>query len=141
MRTLFLVAALFTSLICSAGEQSHEDYIKEIQKVSDRIFEAKNGKTFSQEINALEQLSVEFIDNEAVYDMLLQERGTTYSFIGQHQQALVAFDNRNPTPKKLHEEVQGLSIQNAVDAIIEKSVEHQVVMINEAHHVPQHRVL
>ena len=142
MRTLFLVAALLTGFTCSADEQSHEEYIKEIKKgIRIEFSEAKNGKTFSQEINALKELSVEFADNEAVYDMLLQECGTTYSFIGQHQQALAVFDKRDSTPKKLYEEVKGLSIQNAVNTIIEKSAEHQIVMINEAHHVPQHRVL
>ncbi|TDP38231.1 hypothetical protein DEU29_10583 [Idiomarina aquatica] len=141
MRTLFFVAALLTGFTCSADEQSHEEYIKEVNKAFDRVFEATNGKTLSQQINALKELSVEFADNEAVYDMLLQERGTTYSFIGQHQQALAAFDKRDSTPKKLHEEIKGLSIPNAVDAIVKKSAEHQIVMINEAHHIPQHRVL
>lgn len=141
MRTLFFVAALLTSFTCPAGEQSHEEYIKEVNKVLDRVFEATDGKTLSQQVNVLEELSVEFADNEVVYDVLLQERGTTYSLIGQHQQALAAFDKRNSKPKKLDEEVKSLSTQNAVDAIVEKSGEHQILMVNEAHHVPQHRVL
>ncbi|RUO73179.1 hypothetical protein [Idiomarina ramblicola] len=141
MRTLFLVAALLTSFTCSADEQSHEEYIKEVNKAFDRVFEATDGKTLSQQVNVLKELSVEFADNEAVYDMLLQERGTTYSFIGQHQQALAAFDKRNSKPKNLYQEVKSLSTQNAVDAIVETSGEYQILMINEAHHVPQHRVL
>ncbi|MCK7458352.1 hypothetical protein [Idiomarina aminovorans] len=141
MRTLLFIVALLMSFVCFSDEQSHEEHLKKMKKAFERVYEATNGKTLSQQINALEELSTEFADNEAVYDMLLQERGTTYSFLGQHNQALAAFDKRNLTPKNLHDKVKGLSMQNAVDAIVEKSVEHQIVMINEAHHVAQHRVL
>jgi len=141
MRTLLFVVALLMSFACFSDEQSHEEHLKKMKKAFERVYEVTNGKTLSQQVNALEELSVEFADNKAVYDMLLQERGTTYSFLGQHNQALAAFDKRNLTLKNLYDKVKGLSMQNAVDAIVEKSAEHQIVMINEAHHVAQHRVL
>jgi len=141
MRVSFLIAALLMSFACSADEESAKEYYEEVNKAFDRIHEATNGKTFSQQINALEGLSIEFSDNEAVYDNLLQMKGTTYSFMGLHQQALMAFDRHDPTPEKLDDEVKNLDIKDAVDAIVEKSAERQIVMINEAHHVPQHRVL
>lgn len=145
MRALIFVLALFPAasqaITYEAEEQSREEYIKEINKAFDRVFEATHGKTFSGKIIALEKLSVEFQDNKPVSDLLLQERGTTYSFMGQHQNALRAFDQHDPTPEPLNDRIKSLTTQDAVHAILEKSAHHQIVMINEAHHVPQHRVL
>lgn len=150
MKTLHIVAVFIVTLFTAAPlaaeesskeELSKEEYLKEVNKAFGQIYEATNGKTLSAQLVALEALSVEYKDNKPVSNLLLQERGTAYSLMGKHQQALNAFDQHDPNPDELNTEVKNLEIRDAVTAIAEAADSYQVVMINEAHHVPQHRVL
>lgn len=125
----------------SAEELPKEEYLKEVNKAFRQIYEETNGKTLSAQIEILEALSIEYEDNPLVLNLLQQERGTIYSFMGQHQEALYAFDQNNPSPDTLDNAVKKLKVRDAVTAISETVGKHQIVMINEAHHVPQHRVL
>ncbi|PHR63484.1 MAG: hypothetical protein COA51_10270 [Idiomarina sp.] len=138
--TIFISTFLSTTPIV-ADELSEEEYVKEINKAFSRFYEATNGKTLSARIEALEALSVEYKDNEAVLDILLQERGFAYSFMGKHQQALYAFDQRQHNSDELNTAVKDLDTSDAVSSIVEFAGDSQIVMINEAHHIPQHRVL
>ncbi|WP_417658527.1 hypothetical protein [Pseudidiomarina sp.] len=140
----FAVVLIFTLLGAAplaAEELSKEEYLKEINKAFSRFYEATNGKTLSARIEALEELSVEYKDNQAVLDVLLQERGFAFSFMGNHQQALYAFDQRQRNSEELNTAVKDLETHDAIKAISQAADSYQVVMINEAHHVTQHRVL
>lgn len=150
MKILHITAIFISTLLTvaplqaeesSKEELSKEEYLKEVNKAFGRIYEATNGKTLSAQLVALEALSVEYKDNKPVSDLLLQERGTAYSLMGKHQQALYAFDQHDPNPDELVPAVKDLETRDAVVAIAETARNYQVVMINEAHHVPQHRVL
>lgn len=136
-----LMILIFPAISLSAEDDSLRAYLEEINKVSARVNEATQGKTLVQQIYALESLSQEYIGNYAVHDMLLQQIGTTHSFAGQHYKALNAFDRHRSSNDPLIEDVKSLRSKDAVDAILENSAEHQIVMVNEAHHVAQHRVL
>ncbi|WP_198677950.1 hypothetical protein [Aliidiomarina shirensis] len=65
MKILLFVAALLTSFTSFADTQSTEEYLEEINKAFSRFFSATNGKTYSQQIKAIEELYVEFEDNDA----------------------------------------------------------------------------
>ncbi len=145
MKTFNLVAVfmitLFSVLPLSADELSAEEYLKEINRASSRVYEQTNGKTLSAKIEILEALLLEYEDNHPVLDFLLQELGTAYSFTGQHQQALYAFDQHDPYSDQLNTAVKALKTQDAVKNIADTAGKYQIVMVNEAHHVPQHRIL
>lgn len=141
LKVLLFATALLTSFTSFADTQSTEEYLEEVNKAFSRFFEATNGKTYSQQIIAIEELYVEFEGNDAVQDVLLQSLGDVYSFAGLHRRALMSVDSRGIESGKLYEEIKHLRVHDAVDAILERSSEHQIVMINEAHHAPQHRVL
>ena len=121
MKTLNLVAVfmitLFSVLPLSADELSAEEYLKEINRASSRVYEQTNGKTLSAKIEILEALLLEYEDNHPVLDFLLQELGTAYSFTGQHQQALYAFDQHDPYSDQLNTAVKALKTQDAVKNI------------------------
>lgn len=141
MKPFYFTLVLMLAAPLAAEELSKEDYLKEINKAFSRFYEATNGKTLSARIEALEELSVEYKDNQAVLDVLLQERGFAFSFMGNHQQALYAFDQRQRNSEELNTAVKELEMRDAVKAISQAADSYQVVMINEAHHVTQHRVL
>lgn len=137
----FLLVLIFPAISFSAEDDSLKAYLEEINKVAARVNEATHEKTLVQQIDALDNLSQEYLDNYQVYDMFLQQIGTTHSFAGQHHKALIAFDRHRSFNDPIIEAVITLQSKDAIDAILEKSAEHQIVMINEAHHVAQHRVL
>lgn len=141
MKPFYFTLVLMLAAPLAAEELSKEEYLKEVNKAFSKIYEATKGKTLSAQLVALEALSVEYKDNKPVSDLLLQERGTAYSLMGRHQQALHAFDQHDPNPDELNTAVKNLVTRDAVTAILDASADYQVVMINEAHHVPQHRVL
>ncbi len=68
-----------------------------------------------------------------------------YSYVGEYQKALQLFDEMNPAePKAPADEEDSLQLGrykpvNAVSYIVDKAKDAQIVIINEAHHVPQHR--
>ena len=67
--------------------------------------------------------------------------GTEYSYVGRYQKALEFFDRqygRKKKPAQLKSTDQ-FEPCDAVAAILELADKHQVIMINEAHHVPLHR--
>lgn len=141
MKSLLFIVAALTSFNTFATPQSAEEYLEEVNKAFGRFFEATNGKSFSQQVIAIEALYLEFEDNEAVQDVLLQSLGDVYSFLGLHQRALMTVDSRGNESGTFYDEIKRFGIHDAIDAILERSSKHQVVMINEAHHTSQHRVL
>jgi hypothetical protein len=68
-----------------------------------------------------------------------------YSYIGEYQKALQLFDAVNPPepnePMKREDSLHlgRYKATNAVSYIVGKAKDAQIVVINEAHHVPQHR--
>lgn len=139
--TSVLIFIVFTVSPICAYELSQEDYLKEVNKALSRVYEETSGKTLSAQIAVLESLAIDYKDNDPVLDLLLQERGTAHSLMGQHKKALYAFDQHDPNPDELNTAVKELKIQDAVNSIVKTASEYQIVMINEAHHVAQHRVL
>jgi len=73
-------------------------------------------------------------------DALGQLLGTAYSYVGRYQKALEFFD-RKAGPEKPGQLIATERYEpvDAVAAILEVADKHQVIMINEAHHVPMHR--
>jgi hypothetical protein len=79
-------------------------------------------------------------------DMLLQMLGTEYSYIGRYQKALECFDTPMNRGSKGGQKKAGqltmadrFEPRDAIAAILDLADKHQVIMINEAHHVPLHR--
>jgi hypothetical protein len=67
--------------------------------------------------------------------------GTEYSYVGRYQKSLEFFDRPNSRKKKPAQlkSTDQFEPCDAVAAILELADKQQVIMINEAHHVPMHR--
>jgi len=67
-----------------------------------------------------------------------------YSYIGEYNKALVAFDKAEATEtaiaQKKSDAATGYSTKPAVKYIIDRSEKEQLIIINEAHHQPLHRI-
>lgn len=140
--SIFLLAAVAASRPAHAASAEDEAFLEDINAVTARVFDAMNNAPgVLARIQVLERLMPEYIGNSSVRNFLLQMLGTEYSFAGQHMKALQAFDEQSSFGPLLVDEVTALRAHDAVDAILTHSATRQILMINEAHHVAQHRVL
>lgn len=68
----------------------------------------------------------------------------SYSYIGDMEQMLKTWDTRNKKPRlvtdSLKQVVDAYQAENALPYILDKAKDYQITMINEGHHMPQHRV-
>lgn len=115
------------------------------QEISARINQAMTGGPLA-ELAALQALEIEYLGNEyalghirtMIAQLLLPRMG---DYAGAHRYA----DLLDPQGLKLASALEdpsalaGYAPVNAMSAIVEAAKTRQVVMINEAHHVPQHR--
>lgn len=83
-----------------------------------------------------------------VRTMIVQQTSSAESFLGNHRQALDLYDRSQepPTAEALSEPTASLDLSRvraepAIDVVIRAAAQSRAVVINEAHHVAQHRVL
>jgi hypothetical protein len=74
---------------------------------------------------------------------MLQRADTLASFAGDSEVAMAAFDeyhamhkNRARADADDHERLAASRAEDAIEAIVAQARKHQVVILNEAHHVP-----
>lgn len=86
--------------------------------------------------------SAEVQGNPLLRDMAAQLLATELSFLGRPQEALRAFPYRGAShPDQSLPTTAGFDSRPAVDWVAAQAGDYRVVMVNEAHHVPQTRVL
>ena len=100
-----------------------------------------NNRLYLANITRIRSEQAEFLSDPYLSDMLMQMLGTEFSYIGRYQQALECFDGKYAPTKKAGQLTSAERYEplDAVAAIVELADKHQVIMINEAHHVPMHR--
>ena len=114
-------------------------------KISARMGEARKGGPLA-ELAALQALEAEYTGNESalsyirntVAQLLLPQMG---DYAGAHRYADLLDPQASALANSLEDPsaLAGHAPVNAMNAIVEAAKTRQVVMINEAHHVPQHR--
>lgn len=77
------------------------------------------------------------------HEMVKQELATIRSFVGDFEGALAAFGNHDSIESdkiaELASQLQSAVPLPALDTIVEAAKDQQIVILNEAHHVPRHR--
>lgn len=156
MTRTFTIAACLTSLIVALASNSLGQAPPSAPDAATAAKDAKNEPNW-EAMHAADNRSYlanlirvrqehERLKNDPFWgDNLLQMLGTEYSYIGRYQKALEYFDRpaaRRPKaaqkPGQLTSAARYES-RDAINAILEMADKHQVIMINEAHHVPLHR--
>ena len=106
-------------------------------------------KPYDFEIKGFEWMPEPYKLSQHIQDSVLQQQGPQYaawqySYIGDHKNTLVTWDDkanpRKPLSDSLLQEFKTYQPQLAIPYILEKTKKHQITLINEAHHIPQHRV-
>lgn len=98
--------------------------------------------------NYLEQLATlqeneERYRNTPLWDEFAQLFGTTYSYVGNYREALAYFDSLagvKPAGEGSNRLFSTCTPNDALSVVVQKAANSRAVFINEAHHVPQHRV-
>ncbi len=89
-------------------------------------------------ILSLESRREEYL-NSRERDSYLQHLGVLQSFAGEYDAALARFAELRPV--RSDDDFSGVEAVPALDEIVARARERRAVFINEAHHVPRHRVL
>ena len=104
----------------------------------------KSGNVLGQ-IELLRKLRGEFKESRGVRDASGQLLGTLLSFLGRPREAQELFDNlphdSSQPKRKAPSPPEAFAPVAAVDAIARAAADRRAVFVNEAHHVPQHRLL
>ncbi len=138
--TLLFSVAIFFSMFLDAQNEAYNAFRIAQDSAS------KNPENYLAPLLALKQ--IEFNSNDALSkNIMAQALMTYYSFAGDYKNALRASDSRYPNYSKIDhlpitydssfvEEHQFL---DATEYILQEIENKQVVMVNEAHHIPLHR--
>lgn len=94
-----------------------------------------------QEGKYLKALSL--VERAATENDMKQELATLLAFVGEYERAISTFDPSEPRKDDkntdLAKQLQATEAISALDAIVEAAKNRQIVILNEAHHVPRHR--
>jgi hypothetical protein len=102
-----------------------------------------DNRQYLPQLKKMRESEAAFLKSKEWKDGYLQLRGTLLSYVGSYQEALADFDRagRQATGQAKPDALQGFERYDALEAILELADKRQVIMINEAHHVPLHRTL
>ena len=96
------------------------------------------------EMQLVRELAAKYPDSKSVRDMSMQQLGTFASFLGDQAEAIRLFDalvDDAPAPPADTALLAQLHVADAVETISGAADSARVIFINEAHHVPQTRLL
>ncbi|MCL1137061.1 hypothetical protein [Shewanella pneumatophori] len=140
MKKIILFCLLASSSVLSE-EHEHEQFLLQAVKIGNQIQEQTKGKTLVEKISFIEDFAKDFSNNPIGLDILMQELSVEYSFAGSHSNALISRDKTAEIESSSVEDLANYNAKNAVVEILERAKTHQIVMVNEAHDIAQHRVL
>lgn len=138
-KIVILLLLLFFQVIPAAVSQElSPEFIAGIQTLNNELNSLKKA-ALVEKINALESLLLKHQNSEILQDLVAQVLASEYARAGEYKLAsTVKLDTQ------LHKDEIELSDHTAIEAIDYLSNvarNFNVMMINEAHHLPQHRVL
>ena len=116
-------------------------FIAEYQRRARPLQEVGN---YLGEMQLVRQLATELGDSGSVRDMASQQVATYASFLGNTAEAIRLFDSLSEDPPPTQADTVRLSrfrVVDAVEAIAAAADSARVIFVNEAHHVPQTRLL
>ncbi|MBF7074196.1 hypothetical protein ISG33_12370 [Glaciecola sp. MH2013] len=137
IKMLLAAFVLFAFGIASAAFD--DDFIRKATEIGDALESSSNNELAV--ILEAEKLQEKYKEDSQALQILSQYTATYYSIVADHKNALIAADTNASIPKDETFEISGYFQTDAIQTILNRSDETQVVMINEAHHIAQHRVL
>ncbi|MGJ8679465.1 hypothetical protein [Paraglaciecola sp.] len=136
-----ILFCLLTSAFVFAEKVDLKQVLIEAVKIDNQIKEQTKDKSLVEKILFIENFAKEYSNNPIVLDLIMQELSAVYSFAGSHRKTLIARDATVEIDTSGFENLTGYQEKDAVVEILERAKNHQIVMVNEAHDIAQHRVL
>jgi hypothetical protein len=100
----------------------------------------EDNRLYLNRLDAVRKEAERFPDDKRWQDLAVQVVGTQASYVGRYREALDSFDRRDLDLKPGKPgSLDGYEHRDAVEAVLKQAGKRQVVMVNEAHHVPMHR--
>lgn len=140
MKKIILLCLLASSPAFSE-EHDHEQFLLQAVKIGNQIQEQTKDKTLVEKISFTEGFAKDFSNNPIALDIIMQGLSVDYSFAGSHSNALITRDKAAEIESSRVEDLANYNAKSAVVEILERAKTHQIVMVNEAHDIAQHRVL
>ena len=122
-------------------EQDHEKFLLEAMEINSQINQETKDKSLVEKLLFIESLAEKFAGNPFALHFIMQELSVEYSFAGLHRKALIARDKTAEIENSSIEVLTNYEEKDAVTEILKRAKTHQIVMVNEAHDIAQHRVL
>ncbi|GHF89595.1 hypothetical protein [Thalassotalea marina] len=136
---LLLITLVF--IFPSYAAQTKEELLKEFNKLYFSIQKELQGKSLLEKIVLMEGKVEKHSTNPIAYDTLKQILATDKSVAGDYSAALSEFEYKSKIDELSLVNFDKYSPIEASTAISGLAKNTQIVMINEAHHSAQHRVL
>lgn len=137
-RLIFFVVMLGLASFVNASE-----HMKQLNIIYKTIRADLKDKSLTSKIEILLSLKEQYKDNPYAVELIPQLLAEEYASISRYTEAISQYEDAYPNSKEIFKDID-LEKYNAVDAIdtiVGMAEKHNILMINEAHHNPQHRVL
>ena len=137
--SLLTMFVFFSAGVMGNNQQDYEHYLQEANKIARDIYENTDDENVVEKILYIEKMYKE--SSVGALDILAQNLSDSYSFVGDYSRSLEMEDSRGIGVSPATINLNNSQVMDAVDVITTMARERQIVMVNEAHHIPQHRVL
>lgn len=141
MKLLSFLLVLFSLQAFAGSDIDIKVFLKEANRIGKIIEHESLDKSLPQKIAQSETLLKKNQENPIAYDIIAQHLTTIYSFASEYEKVLEMDNVDEKIRERQYSKPLNYTVIPALDAIIERAKKHQIVMINEAHHIAQHRVL
>jgi hypothetical protein len=140
-KTIKLISIfLLTFAVHSLAQAIEQESELSIGQLVFKIREEQKGKNILFKIQHLETLLKSQEESEKNHNFILQFIATLYSYTGQHLHALQTWDTAFSSQQSKTYQLQDMHATSAVKYVVKQAKKHNLVLINEAHHIAQHRV-
>jgi len=140
MKILFILLLTFFTSFSEGKDQ--KELLKELNALYKYIKTDLVGKSFTEQIFILNNLKEKYGENPYANELIPQLLAEKYSYVSKHKEAITSYELAYPN-KKTHNniDIENFAVKDAINRIIKESKKTNILMINEAHHNSQHRVL
>jgi tetratricopeptide (TPR) repeat protein len=139
-----------TTRVNYAIQQAYADSVEQarvgafLAEYQQRARPLQRAGNYLGEIQLLRQMAARYPTSTGIRDLTTQQIGTISSFLGDPAEALRLFDQLDedsPAPLVDTTRLEQLRVTDAAETIARTADSARVIFINEAHHVPQTRLL
>ncbi|GLP98036.1 hypothetical protein [Paraferrimonas sedimenticola] len=124
-----------------SDESDRSSRLKQANELFVKTHQLTKDKSLVEQISIVENLSKQHENDFFVFSMLTQDLSWRYSRAGLHHKAIKAMDATFGQDKGEISQLKDYVAKPAVPMLLELAGDYHIVMVNEAHHNAQHRVL